>query len=209
MRSLIRIAWCGVMASLVLSTGCSYDQSLSEKYPTQWKTCNTLFGAGNMESLRDSLDSGDLKFSESALSVDQIKNGLMREAIEPYDKFKGFEEYNVCKLSGGGHFSATVAWAADSLKAVQTYTERWHRAAEDVYVADMAGVVDLVFRCEIKGASGQQAQVLLEARVSAPNPPRVSEAFHQRLTVKLARTLRDELSCANEPEIPDDLPISG
>lgn len=122
--------------------------------------------------------------------------------------FKGFEEYNVCKLSGNGYFSATVAWAADSLKAVQTNTERWHRAAEDVYVADMAGVVDLVFRCEIKGASGQQGQVLLEARVSAPDPPRVSHEFHQKLTVKLARTLRDELACANKPEIPDDLPIS-
>ncbi|WP_159042727.1 hypothetical protein [Streptomyces curacoi] len=211
MRSLIRISWCGAIAALALSTGCSGEQSLSEKYPTQWKTCNALFGAKNMESLRGILDSGDLKFSNSALSVDHIKKELTQEAIEPYNKSRGFEEYDACGLSGNGRFSAMAGWAADPLQAVQTNTERWHRAATDVYVADTASVggdVDLVFRCDIKGASGQ-AQVLLEARVSAPDAPRVSEAFHQQLAVQLARTLRDELACTNEPSIPDDLGISG
>lgn len=210
MRSLIRISWCGAMAGLVLvSTGCSGEQSLSEKYPVQWKTCNALFGAKNMESLRGILDSDDLKFSNSALSVDQIRKGLTQEAIEPYDESRGFEEYDACGLSGNGHFSAMAGWAADSLKAVQTYTERWHRAATDVYVADISSVggdVDLVFRCDIKGASGQ-VQMLLEARVSAPDPPRFPEALHRQLAVKLARTLRDELACTNEPNVPNDLGI--
>ncbi|MEU9571761.1 hypothetical protein AB0D62_18085 [Streptomyces massasporeus] len=196
-----------VVAGVVLS-GCS-GADLSEKYPTQWKTCNALFGAKNMESLRGILDSGDLKFSSSALSVDQLTKGLTQEAIDPYDKFMGFEEYDACGLSGNGRLTSTARWAADSLKAVQTNTERWHRAAADVYVADPSGVggdVDLVFRCAINGASGQ-AQVLLETRVSAPDPPRVSEAFHQHLAVKLARTLRDELECTNEPHVPDDLGV--
>ncbi|GAP46315.1 hypothetical protein [Streptomyces azureus] len=211
MRPLIRISWCGAIAVLALSTGCSGEQSLSEKYPTQWKTCNALFGAKNMESLRDILDSDDLKFSSSALSVDQLKKDLTQEAIAPYDKSRGFEEYDACGLSGNGRLTSMAGWAADSLKAVQANTERWHRVAADVYVADTSGVggdVDLVFRCAIKGAS-QQAQVLLEARVSAPDPPRVSEAFHQQLAVKMARTLRDELACTNEPNIPDDLGIGG
>jgi hypothetical protein len=194
------------MAMLALSTGCSSGQSLSEKYPTQWKTCNALFGAKNVESLRAILDSDDLKFSNSPISVDQLKKGLTQEAIDPYDKLRGFKEYETCGLSGNGRFTATARWAADSLKSVQTNTERWQRSTADVYVADPSGVggdVDLVFRCAIKGASGQE-QVLLEARVSAPDPPRVSEAFHQQLAVKLARTLRDELACTNEPNIPDD-----
>ncbi|MDX3582679.1 MULTISPECIES: hypothetical protein [Streptomyces] len=210
MRSAIRIAWCGAIAALAVSTGCSGERSLGEKYPTQWKTCNALFGAKNMESLRDILDSDDLKFSNDALSVDRLKRGLTQEATEPYDEIKGFEGYDACGLSGNGRFSAMVGWAADSLKDVQTYTERWHRAAADVYVADTSGVggdVDLVFRCEIKGAVGQQAQVLLEARVNPPDSPGVSEGFHQQLAVKLARTLADELACANEPHIPDDLQL--
>jgi hypothetical protein len=199
------------MAMLALSTGCSNGQSLSEKYPTQWNTCSALFGAKNMESLRDILDSGDLKFSNDALSVDQLKKGLTREAIDPYDKLAGFKEYEACGLSGNGRLTGMVRWAADSLKSVQTNTERWERATADVYVADPSGVggdVDLVFRCAIKGAS-RQAQVLLEARVSAPNPPRVSESFHQQLALELARTLRGELACTNEPNIPDDLDVDG
>ncbi|MFJ7179787.1 hypothetical protein ACIQXA_26105 [Streptomyces massasporeus] len=211
MRSLTGFSWCGALAMLALSTGCSNGQSLSEKYPTQWKTCNALFGAENMESLQAVIDSGDLKFSNSALSVDQLMKGLTREAIDPYDEIRGFKEYETCGLSGNGRFTAMARWAADSLKSVQTNTERWQRATADVYVADpssVGGDVDLVFRCAIKGASGQ-AQVLLEARVSAPNSPRVSEAFHKQLAVKLARTLRDELSCTNEPDIPDRLDVDG
>ncbi|MER7478446.1 hypothetical protein ABTX60_12430 [Streptomyces sp. NPDC126510] len=211
MRSLTRIFWCGTMAMLALSTGCSNGQSLSEKYPTQWETCNALFGAKNMESLRDNLDSGDLKFSNRALSVAQLKKGLTQEAIDPYDKLNGFKEYETCGLSGNGRVTAMARWAADPLKSVQANTERWKRATADVYVADPSGVggdVDLVFRCAIKGASGQ-AQVLLETRVSAPAPPRFSEAFHQQLAVKLARTLRDELACTNDPNIPDDLDVAG
>jgi hypothetical protein len=198
-----------VVAGVLLS-GCSGAER-SEEYPKQWKICNALFGAKNMESLRAILDSGDLKFSNSALSVEQLKKGLTQEAIDPYDKFMGFEEYDACGISGNGRLTSTVRWASDSLKAVQTNTEHWHRAAADVYVADPSGVggdVDLVFRCAVKGASGQ-AQVLLETRVSAPDPPRVSEAFHQQLAVKLARTLRDELACTNEPNIPDDLGVGG
>ncbi|MFF3498940.1 hypothetical protein [Streptomyces sp. NPDC003247] len=211
MRPLTWTAWCGVIATLALSTGCSDEQSLSEKYPTQWKTCNALFGTDNMKSLRDALDSDDLKFSGSAFSIAQIRNNLTREATEPYNVNKGFEEYNACTLSGSGHFSATTRWASDTLKAVQTYTERWHQAATDVYVAEpssVAGDVDLLFRCEIKGTDGQQPQVLLEARVSAPDPPRVTQDFHQKLAVELARTLRDELACINKPDIPNDLQLA-
>ncbi|MFF7738652.1 hypothetical protein [Streptomyces sp. NPDC007984] len=199
------------MAMLALSTGCSNGQPLSEKYPIQWETCNALLGAENMESLRASLDSSDLKFSNSALSVGQLKKGLTQEAVDPYDKLKGFKEYETCGLSGNGSLTAMARWAADSVKSVQTNTERWKRATADVYVADPSGVggdIDLVFRCAIKGAS-EQAQVLLEARVSAPDPPRVSEALHQRLAVKLARALRDELACTNEPNIPDGLDVDG
>ncbi|MFD5270068.1 hypothetical protein [Streptomyces sp. NPDC058335] len=208
MRHLLRISWCGTIAALAFSTGCADEKPLSEKYPTQWTTCNALFGAKNMKSLQDMLDSDDLKFSNSALSVDQLKKGLMKEAMGPYDKFKGFDEYSVCRLSGNGLFYASVTWAADSLKAVQTYTDRWHQASTDVYVLKRSPI-DLVFRCEIKGASSeQQKQVLLEARVSPPGNPRFSAAFHQELTVNLARALRDELACTNKPDIPDDLQLS-
>ncbi|MFE7647960.1 hypothetical protein [Streptomyces phaeoluteigriseus] len=185
---------------------------MSQKYPTQWKTCNALFGAENMQSLREILDSDDLKLSNPALSVDQLREGLTDEAIGPYDKFEGFEEYDVCRLSGSRLFYAMVGWAADPLKAVQTYTERWHKAATDVYVADSSLVgsdIDIVFRCDIGSASSeQQKQVLLEARVNAPKSLKFSDAFHQQLSVNLARALRDELECTNEPTIPDALPIS-
>ncbi|USQ83251.1 hypothetical protein NFX46_05315 [Streptomyces phaeoluteigriseus] len=195
------------VSALTFSTGCADGQSLSEKYPTQWTTCNALFGAKNMESLRDMLDSDDLKFSNPKLSVDQVKKSLAKEAIVPYDKRKGFDTYDVCTLSGNGTFDATVRWSADTLKAVQTYTDRWHRASADVYVSE-ASPIHLVFRCEIKGAaSGPHVQVLLEVRTweSSTN---LSTDFHQKLSVNLARTLRDELACTNKPNIPDDLQLS-
>lgn len=59
-----------------------------------------------------------------------------------------------------------------------------------------------------EASSEQQKQVLLEARVSRPGNPRFSAAFHQQLTVNLARALRDELACTNKPDIPDDLQLS-
>jgi hypothetical protein len=210
-RHLLRISWCGAIAALAFSTGCADEKPLSEKYPTQWTTCSALFGAENMESLRDILDSDDLKLSNPALSVDQLREGLTDEAIGPYNKFKGFDEYDVCRLSGNSLFYATVAWAADHIKAVQTYTERWHRAAPDVYVADSSLVgkdIDIVFRCDIGSASSeQQEQILLEARVKPPSSLKFSDTFHQQLSVNLARALRDELACTNKPDIPDDLQL--
>lgn len=204
----MRIAWCGVVAGLVLSTGCSDEQSLSEKYPTQWKTCTALFGTKNVDSLRDMLDSEALKISNPALSVSQLKKGLTKEALEPYDKRKGFSEYDVCRMSGNGLFHATVAWSADTLKAVQFYTKSWNQVDKDVYVSKNSNIY-LVFRCDINGAStGQQKQVLLGARVSPSGNPRFSAAFHQQLTVNLTRTLKNELACTNKPNIPDDLQLS-
>ncbi|MEV5488018.1 hypothetical protein AB0L47_08415 [Streptomyces bobili] len=204
----MRIAWCGVVAGLVLSTGCSDEQSLSEKYPTQWKTCKALFGAQNMDSLRDMIDSDALKISTPPLSVSQLKKGLTKEALEPYDKRKGFSEFDVCRMSGNGTFQATVAWSADTLKAVQFYTKSWNRVDKDVYVSRNSNIY-LVFRCDINGAStGQQKQVLLGARVSPSSNPRFSAAFHQQLTVNLTRTLKNELACTNKPNIPDDLQLS-
>jgi hypothetical protein len=207
-RFLKRIAWCGTVAGLVLSTGCADEKPLSEKYPTQWTTCNTLFGAGNMESLREILDSDGLKFNNPTLSVDQVKKGLTKEAIAPYDKRKGFAAYDVCTLSGNGTFDATVGWAADTLKAVQTYTDRWHQASTDVYVSETSPI-HLVFRCEIKGAaSGPHVQVLLEVRTWENTTNSFTKEFHQKLSVHLTRTLRDELACTNKPDIPDDLQLS-
>ncbi|MDX3307970.1 hypothetical protein P1S61_02380 [Streptomyces sp. ME08-AFT2] len=116
-----------MIAALALATGCSGEQSLSEQYPTQWKTCNALLGTGNMESLREIVDSDDLRFSRRSLPVEQIQKGLTREAIEPYDEYKGFDEYEVCGLSGDGQFKAMAMWAADNLRAVQADTELWHR----------------------------------------------------------------------------------
>lgn len=205
MRSLVRLSWCGAIAALALSTGCSDEQSLSDKYPTQWKTCDTLFGSKNMESLRDIVGPDDLEFTNTPLSVEELKEGLREEALEPYDKFKGFDEYDVCRLSGDLGFSATVAWAPASLKEVQSPYGRWNHVGTGVYVSDYSPIV-LVFRCDIPGASsGKQAQVLIEVRIPEVGTPEFTEAFHQKLAVNLTRTLSNELACTNKPGIPDDL----
>ncbi|MFI6035250.1 hypothetical protein ACIBBD_13985 [Streptomyces sp. NPDC051315] len=207
MRSLTRISWCGAIAALALSAGCSDEQSLSDKYPTQWQTCNTLFGTENMASLRDMVGPDDLELTNGSLSVDELKESLTEEALEPYNKFKGFDEYDVCRLSGDHSFSAIVAWAPASLKEVQSPSGRWHQVGTSVYVSDYSPIV-LVFRCDIPGASsGQQAQVLLESRIHEVGAPEFTEVFHQKLTVSLARTLSTELACVNKPVIPDDLQI--
>ncbi|MDG9716790.1 hypothetical protein [Streptomyces sp. DH24] len=209
MKSSVRLVWCGVIAALGLATGCSSEQQpLSEKYPTQWKTCDALFGAKNMDALRDILGPDDLEFTNRPLSVEKIRKGLTEEALEPYDEIEGFDEYDVCWLSGGSQFRSDVAWAAASLKEVQSSSGRWKRVGPDLYVANSAGTIDLVFRCEVRGASnGQQAQVLLEARVSDVGSPEFSQTFHEELAVRLARAVRDEVACTNEPVIPDDLAI--
>ncbi|MGW7164425.1 hypothetical protein ACWGH3_03755 [Streptomyces sp. NPDC054884] len=212
MGCLTRIARWGVIAALALATGCSGEQSLSEQYPTQWKTCNALLGTGNMESLREIVDSDDLRFSRRSLPVEQIQKGLTREAIEPYDEYKGFDEYEVCGLSGDGQFKAMAMWAADNLRAVQADTELWHRAAEDVYVANtsyVVGDVNLLFRCDIKGAGEQQKQVLIETRITTPGNRKALVDLRRRLIVHLSRALRDELACTNRPDILSDLAIGG
>jgi hypothetical protein len=212
MKSVMRMAWFGAVAAILASsTGCSGEgeQTLAEKYPVQSKTCDALFGAKNMESLRDILGGDDLDFTNRAFSVDKLREALTEEALEPYDEIEGFEEYDVCWLSGDSQFHATVAWAADSLKAVQSSTGRWHGVGRDVYVADPS-YISVVFRCDVKGAStGQQAQALLEARVGDVGSPKFSETFHEQLAVQLSRTIRDKMGCTNEPEIPDTLANRG
>ncbi|MGX1132848.1 hypothetical protein RKD49_005038 [Streptomyces glaucescens] len=212
MKAVMRLVWCGAVAGvLALSAGCSGEgeKTLAEKYPVQSGTCDTLLGSENMASLREILGQDDLEFTNRPRTVSEIREGLIKEAQGPYDEIKGFEEYDVCWLSGHSQFHSTVTWAADSLKAVQSSTGRWHQVGRDVYVAAPSSV-SVVFRCEIKGASsGQQAQVLLEARVGDISSPKFSEQFHEQLAVRLARTVRDELRCTNEPEIPADLKIRG
>ena len=216
MKAVMRLVWCGAAAGvLALSTGCSDDgeQRLAEKYPVQSEACDALLGSKNMASLREILGQDDVRFANRPISVDKLREGLTKEAQASYNEIEGFEEYDVCWLSGYSQFHANVSWAADSLKFVQSPSGPWRSVAKDVYLADdsyVGGDLDVVFRCEIKGASnGQQAQVLLETSVGDISPPKFSDAFHEQLAVRLARTVRDELKCTNEPEIPADLKISG
>lgn len=78
-----------------------------------------------------------------------------------------------------------------------------------MYVADgtyVGRAVELVFRCDVAGAAkGQQEQVLLEAGVGKVSTPKFTRAFHERLVVELARSVRDAVGCVNRPNIPDSL----
>lgn len=211
-----RLRWsvcCGVSAMLVLTVGCSGEQSLREEFPTQWETCDELFGADNMSDLREMVGSDGLEFTNRALPVGDLAKGLKREALEPYDSARGFDEYDVCRLSSDSHrFSPHVYWSPASLKEVNEPSGRWHRSGVDVYVADRSLVgqdIALVFRCDVAGAvEGQQEQVLLEVRVGEVGTPKFTHAFHERLTVKLARSVRDAVGCVNRPDIPDSLPTA-
>ncbi|MER7189409.1 hypothetical protein [Streptomyces flaveolus] len=216
-RGLVRAAgrgfrwqfWCAVSAALVLTSGCSDDPSLRERFPAQWETCDELFGAERMGDLREMVGSDDLTFTNQALSVGDVAKGLKREALEPYDSAKGFGEYDVCGLRGSRPFSSYVSWSAVSLREVSAPAGRWRAAGPDAYVADGTYVgrnVVLVFRCDVAGAAeGQQEQVLLETRVGKVSTPKFTRAFHERLVVELARSVRDAVGCVNRPNIPDSL----
>ncbi|MEU9593434.1 hypothetical protein AB0D84_27435 [Streptomyces sp. NPDC048193] len=203
--------WCAVSAVLALMSGCSDDPSLRERFPTQWKTCDELFGAERMGDVREMVGSDDLTFTNQALSVSDVTKGLQREALEPYDRARGFDEYDVCGLRGSRPFSSYVYWSAVSLREVSVPAGRWRAAGPDAYVADGTYVgrdVVLVFRCDVAGAKGKQEQVLLETRVGKVRAPKFTRTFHERLVVELARSVRDAVGCVNRPDIPDSL-ISG
>jgi hypothetical protein len=193
----------------MLTAGCSEEPSLRERFPTQWATCDALFGAERMSGLREMVGSDDLRFTNRALTVGDVSKGLKREALEPYDPARGFDEYDVCGLSGDHRFSSYVYWSAASLKEVSDPSGRWHRLGTDAYVADTSFVgrdTALVLRCDVAGAAkGQQEQVLLEVRVGRVGTPEFTHAFQGQLAVELARSVRDAVGCVNRPDIPDSL----
>ncbi|MFF8970588.1 hypothetical protein [Streptomyces sp. NPDC014995] len=200
------------MTALTLLAGCSEEPSLRESSPMQWKTCDALFGPKNMTSLRDALKSDDLRFTSEELSVDDLRNGLTGEVLEwyPTAKYYSLKEYIPCSLSGDTQFTSTVEWAKDSLEAVQS-SSRWRHSGGDVYVDNNSAALDwdadVIFPCRITGAPNEQQDwIPLELRVQV-GALKVSSELYERLVLSLAQSLRDELNCANDPEIPADLRI--
>ncbi|MFH8285844.1 hypothetical protein [Streptomyces antibioticus] len=202
------------MAVLALLTGCSDEEpSLRESSPVQWKACDALFGAENMASLRDALDTGELRFSNTPLSVDRLRDQLTEEVVEwtPTAKYYSLKEYAPCSLSGSAPFRTTVEWAKDTLTAVRSSSSPWRHSGGDAYVDDrsvgQSQDTDVIFPCQVSGAvSAQQERIPLEVRVSAESG-RVSSELHEQMVVSLARSLGDTLKCTNNPNIPDDLKL--
>ncbi|GAB7104131.1 hypothetical protein JCM4814A_24450 [Streptomyces phaeofaciens JCM 4814] len=207
-------AWGGALAALALLTGCSDEEpSLSESSPVQWKACDTLFGAENMTSLRDALGTDGLRFTNTALSANDLRDRLTEEVVEwtPTAKYYSLQEYAPCSFAGSTRFSTTVEWAKDALTTVRSSSSPWRHSGGDVYVDDLSGAgslqTDVIFPCRVSGAvSAQQERIPLEIRVEV-GAGKVSSALHERLVVGLARSLSDELKCANKPNIPDDLKL--
>ncbi|WP_409471629.1 hypothetical protein [Streptomyces sp. HC307] len=207
------LAWCGTMATLAFLTGCSDEPSLRESSPIQWKACDILFGSKNMTSLRDALGADDLRFTNKALSVDDLRKELTEEVVEwtPTAKYYSLKEYAPCNLSGATQFTSTVEWAKDTLTAVQSSSSPWRHSGGDVYIDDSSSGqtwdTDVIFPCRVSGAvSAQQDRIPLEIRVRV-GTAKVSSALHERMVVSLAQSLRVELKCLNNPNIPSDLKI--
>ncbi|GAA2576104.1 MULTISPECIES: hypothetical protein [Streptomyces] len=206
-----RPALYGASAMLVLTAGCSSEPSLREQYPVQWKTCDDLFGAKNMTDVRDILGD-DLQILNPPITVDEVADGLKREAREPYDQVRGFDDYDVCHLSDRGTFQPFIGWSARSLKQVSDPSGRWHPVGPDAFAKGGiygGGSTVTVFRCKVAGAAkGRQVQTLLEVSVTDVGHPS-TEQFEAQLTAKLARSVRDAVGCVNRPEIPEGLTSGG
>ncbi|MFF8484240.1 hypothetical protein ACGFZG_02820 [Streptomyces antibioticus] len=202
------------MAVLALLTGCSGEEpSLRESSPVQWEACDTLFGTENMTSLRDVLDAGELRFSNTPLSVDRMRDQLTEEVVEwtPAAKYYSLNEYAPCSLSGRTQFYTTVEWAKDTLPAVRSSSSPWRHSGGDIYVDDrsvgQSQDVDVIFPCQVSGAvSAQQERIPLEVRLRAESGV-VSSELHEQMVVSLVRSLGGTLKCTNNPTVPDDLKL--
>lgn len=205
---------CGALTALALLAGCSSEPSLRESYPVQWQTCDKLFGSKNMDLMRSTDGSDDLRFTNEALPVGNLRNGLVEEVVKwsPDQKYYSLKEYAPCSLSGEILLSTTVEWAKDNLKAVRSASSPWRPVGGDVYADHHHSAsgrdTDAIFACKISGTDGaQEARIPLEVRVRT-RALKVSADLHERLVVTLARSLRNELKCTNAPQIPDDLALS-
>ncbi|WP_328658887.1 hypothetical protein [Streptomyces sp. NBC_00334] len=203
-----RPALYGASAMLVLTAGCSSEPSLREQYPVQWQTCDDLLGVKNMKNVRDMLGD-DQEILNPPITVDEMANGLKREARERYDQVRGFDGYDVCHLDGRGVFRPFVGWSARSLKQVSDPSGRWHPVGPDAFAKGGIyghGSTVTVFRCEVAGAAkGRQVQILLEVSVTDTSNPKSTDEFEAQLVAKLAQSVRDAVGCVNRPEIPEGL----
>lgn len=202
----LSLVWCGAVSALLLLTGCSGEPTFQEKYSAQWKECEKLFGAENMDSLLSMHDADGLRFSSPERSAESIAESLAGEARESYDEIRGFHSYAVCGFSGNPGFSSTVRWSPASSKEVRTDTAVWRRVTSDIYTSGKSGQpLDMVLRCVVPGAEKTQEQELLQVGVGRAAYPKFTDAFQERLAVHLAQVLRDEIGCANQPEVPETL----
>ncbi|MFD5648479.1 hypothetical protein [Streptomyces sp. NPDC127039] len=191
---------------LVLTAGCS-GESLREQYPVQWQTCDDLFGVENMKKIGD-MFGDDPNITSAPITVEEVADGLKREASERYDPVRGFDDYDVCHFVGRGVFWPSTGWANASLKEVSDPSGRWHPVGPDAFVQGGIyghGGTTAVFPCKVAGAAkGRQVQTLLEVSLNDVGHPATDE-FEAQLVAKLAQSVRDAVGCVNRPEIPEGL----
>ncbi|MEV5488016.1 hypothetical protein AB0L47_08405 [Streptomyces bobili] len=181
--------------------------------PIGWKTCNALFGADSIDALQDQMGEGTLEVLNYTQSLDELTSGWadLARSWEP-GKNAHFATLP-CDLGidgTGKRFGLYVSWSLFSLQYTES-KDGWKSAGKDLYVRTEENGLHLtaVFPCKIKGSRDEQeAELPLEIETRVRNVPGFDTEVLSEMTAQLARNLADELPCANDPVIPNQLPIS-
>ncbi|MFE9676183.1 hypothetical protein ACFYO5_18930 [Streptomyces sp. NPDC006259] len=177
-----------------------------------WKTCNALFGTDRIDALQKEFGAGTLE-TFNYKPLDELTSNWvdLARSWKPGENahFASFP----CQLGidgTGKRFSSVVSWSLFALEYTK-FKDGWKSMGNNQYVRREENGLHLtaVFPCKIKGShEDQEAELSLEIETRIRNVPGFDTELLSQMTAQLARTLTDELPCANDPKIPHKLPNS-
>ncbi|MEU6633244.1 hypothetical protein ABZ905_33870 [Streptomyces parvus] len=174
--------------------------------------CGQFLGAENVERAVDSVGGGKANFT-ARNGPTRLAAIMDREAEEWSVDDLLHNSYSACRIQlpaeGGGAFviEATAQWSVLTVDSMNDpkFAKSWRQLNDQVFVELETGQpsMELLVTCGVPGAAaGQEAGLPLQVAVTDPG---LAVDQRQVLLSTFARTLVDELSCAGDPAIPEQL----
>ncbi|ROQ32627.1 hypothetical protein EDD98_1619 [Streptomyces sp. PanSC19] len=178
------------------------------------RTCQKVFGAKNVDSLRAEFGEGLRAYDRS---LTDMKERLVTEAHDwtAVDDDLRRATYRPCQIQeraegSDGWVTSTVAWSMWSIEFLSSTKDvrAWHKVVDGVYVSPRRPTTgtSLAMTCTIPGsAAGQGSGLPLEVSVNEEDRKAGEGASTEQLLKSLAENMREFIGCREKPALPDDL----
>ncbi|MCX4731799.1 hypothetical protein [Streptomyces sp. NBC_01363] len=210
-RASISLLVCTLFVGAVVLSGCSEAKGRPDASKDLTR-CHQYLGEQNVGAVVDAMGEEDPKVS-ARLGLSDLAGRLASEAEAWTENDLLHDSYRACRISvlgkdGGAQVTeATVKWSVLTMKSMSEpkYARSWRKVNDQVFVEKETGrpSMRLLVGCRVSGAlSGQEVGLPLEMEVADPG---LNLSLRQKVLTVFARTVTDELACADTPKIPSVL----